>query len=177
MLFNIEGKRILITGSSGGIGYVLAEGLASAGASVILNGRSKEKVDTAVQSISNQGFRVNGFVFDITNSEEVEQNISDIENALGNIDVLVNNAGIQQRGALEEFSLEDWNKVLNVNLTGAFIVSKAVAKGMIERKGGKIINICSLQSNLARPYHSSLCCCKRRLKNAYTGNGYRMGKT
>jgi gluconate 5-dehydrogenase len=151
MLFNIAGRRILVTGSSGGIGYILAEGLAAAGASVILNGRTKQKVDTAIQSINNKGFKVNGFVFDITNATEVEQNITDIENSLGKIDVLVNNAGIQQRGALEEFSLDDWNKILNVNLTGAFIVSKAVAKGMIERKGGKIINICSLQSKLARP--------------------------
>jgi gluconate 5-dehydrogenase len=151
MLFNIAGKRILVTGSSGGIGYILAEGLAAAGASVILNGRTKQKVDTAIQSINNKGFKVNGFVFDITNATEVEQHITDIENSLGKIDVLVNNAGIQQRGALEEFSLDDWNKILNINLTGAFIVSKAVAKGMIENKGGKIINICSLQSKLARP--------------------------
>lgn len=151
MQFNIQGKKILITGSSGGIGYVLAEGLARAGASVILNGRTKEKVDSAIHSLTKQGFRITGFTFDITDACEVERNISEIENSIGNIDVLVNNAGIQKRGPLEEFSLEDWNSILNTNITGAFIVSKAVINGMIQRQKGKIINICSLQSELARP--------------------------
>jgi gluconate 5-dehydrogenase len=164
MMFSIEGKRILITGSSSGIGYVLAEGLAAAGALVILNGRTKEKVDSAIQSISNQGFKVNGFVFDIIDSAEVEHNIAKIENSLGKIDVLVNNAGIQQRGALEEFKLSDWNNILNINLTGAFIVSKEVVKGMIKRKSGKIINICSLQSKLARPSIAPYAAAKGGLK-------------
>ena len=150
MLFNIEGKRILITGSTGGIGYVLAEGLAKAGASVILNGRTQDKVDAAINSFSKQGFNVTGFAFDISNAIEVEHHITQIEIVHGKIDVLVNNAGIQHRGPLEDFNLEDWNNVLNINLTGAFIVSKAVVKSMIQRQSGKIINICSLQSELAR---------------------------
>lgn len=151
MLFNIEGKRILVTGSTGGIGYVLAEGLAKAGVSVILNGRTKEKVDAAIGKMKKSGFIASGSVFDITNDYEVNEAISQLEKTSGNIDVLVNNAGIQHRGPLENFNLEDWNKVLNTNLTGAFIVSKAVVKGMIHRQSGKIINICSLQSELARP--------------------------
>lgn len=150
MPFNIEGKRILITGSTGSIGFVLAEGLAKAGASVILNGRTLEKVDAAVHSFIKQGFKATGAAFDITNPAEVELQIKEIELNLGPIDVLVNNAGIQKRTLLEDFELEDWNKVINTDLTGAFIVSKAVVKGMIQRQSGKIINICSLQSELGR---------------------------
>jgi gluconate 5-dehydrogenase len=147
MLFNIEGKRILVTGSTGGIGYVLAEGLAKAGASVILNGRTKEKIDAAIDKLKKSGFSASGSVFDITKDLEVEKAVSQLEKSTGSIDILVNNAGIQHRGPLEDFNLEDWN----TNLTGAFIVSKAVVKGMIQRQSGKIINICSLQSELARP--------------------------
>jgi gluconate 5-dehydrogenase len=158
-LFNIKGKRVLITGSTGGIGYVLAEGLAKAGAELILNGRTREKTDEAVASFSNQGLNVSGYTFDITDSAEVERQIANIENDLGGIDVLVNNAGIQHRAPLEDFSLEDWNRIMNTNLTGAFLVSKAVVKSMIKRQSGKIINICSLQSELGRatitPYASA----------------------
>jgi gluconate 5-dehydrogenase len=151
MLFNIEGKRVLITGSTGGLGFTLAEGLAREGAFVILNGRTREKVDTALLQFEKKGLKVAGSVFDITDSAEVESQISIIEKSAGAIDILVNNAGIQKRGPLEEFSLDDWNNILKVDLTGAFIVSKAVVKGMINRNHGKIINICSLQSELARP--------------------------
>ena len=151
MLFNIEGKRILITGSTSGIGNVLAEGLAQAGAFVILNGRTEKNVDQAVKSFLARGYKTSGAAFDITKAEEVELRIAELESDLGTIDVLVNNAGIQHRAPLEEFKLEDWNKVINTNLTGAFIVSQAVIKLMITRRSGKIINICSLQSELARP--------------------------
>jgi gluconate 5-dehydrogenase len=151
MLFDIEGKRILVTGSTSGIGYILAEGLAKAGATLVLNGRTQKKVDAAVHSFQRQGLTATGYSFDITKAGEVESQIAEIEKNLGSIDVLVNNAGIQHRAPLEEFNLEDWNKVINTNLTGAFIVSKAVIRGMIERQSGKIINICSLQSELARP--------------------------
>ncbi len=151
MLFNIEGKRILITGSTSGIGNVLAEGLAQAGAFVILNGRTEKNVDQAVKSFLARGYKTSGAAFDITKAEEVELRIAELESDLGTIDVLVNNAGIQHRAPLEEFKLEDWNKVINTNLTGAFIVSQVVIKLMITRRSGKIINICSLQSELARP--------------------------
>ena len=151
MLFNIEGKRILITGSTSGIGNVLAEGLAKAGAFVILNGRTQKNVDQAVASFLERGFKTLGVAFDITNASEVELRIAELEKDSGPIDVLVNNAGIQHREPLEQFKLGDWNKVINTNLTGAFIVSQQVIKGMITRRCGKIINICSLQSELARP--------------------------
>jgi gluconate 5-dehydrogenase len=150
-LFDIKGKTILVTGSTGGIGHVLADGLANAGATVILNSRTQEKVDDAVLSFKKQGLSVHGYAFDICNEAEVERQISSIEKNLGPIDVLVNNAGIQHRAPLEDFKLEDWNKVINTNLTGAFIVSNAVVRAMILRQNGKIINICSLQSELGRP--------------------------
>ena len=149
-LFDIKGKRVLITGSTSGLGYMLAEGLAKAGAELILNGRTPEKVDEAVETFVKQGFKATGYVFDITDSGEVENQIAAIEKKLGQIDILVNNAGIQHRAPLEDFPAEEWNRIMNTNLTGAFIVSKAVVKSMIKRKSGKIINICSLQSELGR---------------------------
>ncbi len=164
MLFNIQGKKILITGSTRGLGYVLAEGLAKEGASVIINGRSQEKVDAAAGSLIKRGLKVSGSAFDITNAGEVEQQINEIEKKLGPIDVLVNNAGVQHRAPLEEFRLEDWNNVLNTNLTGAFIVSREAVKGMIKRKSGKIINICSLQSELGRPTIAPYAAAKGGLK-------------
>ncbi len=138
---------------------MLALGLAKVGATVILNGRTAEKVETAVKSIRDLGLTACGYAFDISLTGEVERGIQDIEQDLGTIDVLVNNAGIQHRAPLEEFKLEDWNRILDTNLTGAFVVSKDVVKGMIERQSGKIINICSLQSELGRqsiaPYAAS----------------------
>ena len=159
MLFEIKDKKILVTGSTGGIGYVMALGLAKAGASVILNGRTAEKVEMAVKSFHDLGLSASGYAFDISLAGEVEVGIQQIEQDLGTIDVLVNNAGIQHRAPLEEFKLEDWDRVIHTNLTGAFVVSKAVVKGMIARQSGKIINICSLQSELGRqsiaPYAAS----------------------
>lgn len=158
-LFEIKGKRVLVTGSTAGIGYVLAEGLAEAGAKLILNGRNHENVEAAIASFAKKGFQATGYTFDITDADDVEQKIAEIEKEVGGIDVLVNNAGIQHREPLEEFSLENWNRIMNTNLTGAFIVSKEVVKGMITRQSGKIINICSLQSELGRasitPYATS----------------------
>ena len=158
-LFNIESKRVLVTGSTSGLGYVLAEGLAKAGACVIINGRNPEKVTDSVNALKNKGYQAFGVIFDITNEADVNNGIAEFEKNHGHIEILVNNAGIQHRAPLEDFRLEDWNKVINTNLTGAFIVSKAVVKGMIERQNGKIINICSLQSELGRasitPYASA----------------------
>jgi len=164
MLFNIEGKRILITGSTGGIGYILAQGIAKAGATVIINGRTQEKIDAAIRSFNDMGLKAKGSVFDITNEAEVEKAIAQIEKEEGSIDVLVNNAGIQHRAPLEEFKLDNWNNILNTNVTGAFVVSKSVVKGMIQRKSGKIINICSLQSELARPSIAPYATAKGALK-------------
>ncbi len=164
-LFDLSGKRALVTGSSQGIGLSLAEGLATAGASVVLNGRSVDKVDAAVASIDG----ASGYAFDITDSEAVADSIAAIERDRGPIDILINNAGIQRRRPLEEFPLDDWRELMRTNVDGMFIVSQAVARMMIPRGRGKIINIASLQSEAARysiaPYTAS----KGAVKNLTKG--------
>lgn len=164
-LFDLSGKRALVTGSSQGIGLSLAEGLATAGASVVLNGRSVDKVDAAVASIDG----ASGYAFDITDSEAVADSIAAIERDRGPIDILINNAGIQRRRPLEEFPLNDWRELMRTNVEGMFIVSQAVARMMIPRGRGKIINIASLQSEAARysiaPYTAS----KGAVKNLTKG--------
>ena len=149
-LFKLNGRRALITGSSQGIGIVLAEGLAAAGATVILNGRSDEKVKKAVGDFRAKGYDAHGYAFDITKKSETDPAIDRIEKEVGPIDILVNNAGIQRRSPLHEASDELWQEVLNTNLTGVFTVSRKVAQGMIARKKGKIINTCSLMCELGR---------------------------
>lgn len=158
-IFNVQNRIALITGSSRGLGLYLAEGLASFGVKVVLNGRDTDALGKAVVKLKSKGYNASGYAFDITNQEEVNKSIKCIEKDIGQIDILINNAGVQIRNKLEEFSLDDWNKVLNINLTGAFIVTREVVRGMIERRKGKIINICSLQSELGRqtiaPYAAS----------------------
>ncbi len=164
-LFDLTGKRALITGSSQGIGLSLAMGLAAAGAKVVLNGRSKDKLDKAVSTIEGAV----GYVFDIADQEAVQAAVGKIEQAEGPIDILINNAGIQRRQPLEEFPLETWHELMRTNVDGVFIVSQAVAKHMITRNQGKIINIASLQSEAARysiaPYTAS----KGAVKNLTKG--------
>jgi gluconate 5-dehydrogenase len=158
-LFDLGGKIGLITGSSRGLGLVMAKGLAQAGATVVLNGRNEERLLKAVASLQSEGLRASGYAFDVNRKEQVTEQISLIEKKFGQIDILVNNAGIQIRGPLEEFKEENFRQLLDVNLTGVFLVSQAVARGMIRRKTGKIINICSLQSEVGRqtiaPYAAS----------------------
>jgi gluconate 5-dehydrogenase len=158
-LFRLEGKIALVTGSSQGIGLVLARGLARAGARVIMNGRNNQKLEAAVTRLENEDLQVHGYAFDVSDSEQIEGNIERIEEEVGPIEILINNAGIQRRGTLEEYSEKDWVDLLNTNLTAVFLVSRQVAKGMIARKSGKIINILSLQSEMARatiaPYSAS----------------------
>lgn len=150
-IFNIEGKVALVTGSTGALGNTFARGLAEHGATVILNGRKKEKLDQKVQELRGDGLKAFGYVFDITKSDMVGSAIEEIEKEVGPIDILVNNAGINLRAPLEDFKEEDWNAVIGINLTGAYVVAKAVVKSMINRKSGKIINIGSVQSELGRP--------------------------
>jgi len=158
-LFNLEGKSALITGSSGGLGKVLAEGLARNRVRVIINGRNPDKVQQVVREFSLKGYAVSGSAFDVTSSTEINIAVQKIIAETGVPDILVNNAGINPRYPLEDFPEEEWDAVVNTNLKSAFLVSKAFAKGMIKRKSGKIINICSLQSELGRksiaPYAAS----------------------
>jgi gluconate 5-dehydrogenase len=150
-IFSLKGKRALVTGSSQGIGLALAEGLARAGARIILNGRDLKRLETAKRELDAKGIKSSGANFDVTSEEEVGIAIDWIEREQGPIDILINNAGMQFRAQLEEFPLEKWRELMRVNVESAFIVSKAVAKGMIARKQGKIINISSVQSELGRP--------------------------
>jgi len=150
-LFDIKNKIALVTGSTGALGFTFARGLAAHGATVVLNGRNRERLDQKVQSLQKEGFHVHGSLFDVTYSGEVNRSIEKIEKEVGPIDILVNNAGITLRAPLEEFNDEDWKNVIETNLTGPYLVAKAVARKMIGRRKGKIINIGSVQSELARP--------------------------
>ena len=150
-LFDLTGKIALVTGSSQGLGYTIARGLGQAGATLILNGRNAERLNAAVAALSHEGLKVTGAVFDVADPAQVREKIPALEREVGPIHILVNNAGIQRRAPLETVDEAVWQEVLNTNLTAVFLVSKAVVQGMIARKAGKIINICSLMSEMARP--------------------------
>jgi gluconate 5-dehydrogenase len=159
-LFDVSKKRVFITGSSRGIGLMLAKGFVEYGASVILNSRNQADVDRQVEALRKSGASAYGYAFDISDSKAVEENIARIETEAGSIDVLINNAGIHRRAPLAEMTEDDWNTVLHVNLTAAFLVSKAVVQGMIQRKQGKIINISSLNAEGSRPTIGNYCASK-----------------
>lgn len=158
-LFDLTGKRALITGSARGIGNLLAGGLAEYGAHVLINDRRQEKADAAAQALRDKGYCAGGVAFDVTKSAEVSAAIAHIENDIGPIDILINNAGIQRRHPFTEFPEQEWDEVIDVNQKGVFIVSQQVAKYMMARRAGKIINIGSMQSELGRktitPYAAS----------------------
>ena len=148
--FQLTGKRALITGSSAGIGLALARALGQAGAQVVLNGRSADKVATAAAQLRAEGLSVGEAVFDVTDASAVRAAVDEIE-AQGAIDILVNNAGMQIRGPLHEYDDADWRKIMSTNLDSVYFVGKTVAQKMIPRGQGRIINICSVQSELGRP--------------------------
>ncbi|MEN8204325.1 MAG: SDR family oxidoreductase [Bacteroidota bacterium] len=150
-LFNVQGKVALVTGSTGALGNSFARGLAQHGVKVILNGRNDVKLREKVKELVDEGYSASGYVFDVTNSEEVNSAISQMEEDIGPLDILVNNAGINIRAPLEDLEDKDWDQVIGVNLTGPYIVAKAVVQSMIKRKTGKIINIGSVQNELGRP--------------------------
>ncbi|MDO9144746.1 SDR family oxidoreductase [Rhodoferax sp.] len=149
--FQLTGRRALITGSSGGIGLALARALGQAGAHVILNGRNPDKLALAAQTLQAEGLTVSAQAFDVTDAGVVSQAVDAIEGSIGAIDILVNNAGMQIRNPLHEFADDDWHTLMKTNLDSVYYVGKTVAKKMIPRGQGKIINICSVQSELGRP--------------------------
>ncbi|MGV3491084.1 MAG: glucose 1-dehydrogenase [Devosia sp.] len=157
--FSLKGKRALVTGSSRGIGFGIAEALAGAGAEIIINSRNPEALGEAATRLAETGAVVKALAFDVTSEDSVDDAISHAETEIGPIDILVNNAGMQHRQPLEDWALDKFHQVMDTNLTSAFLVSRAVARGMIARKSGKIINICSVLSNFARssvvPYAAS----------------------
>ena len=150
-LFDLTGRLALVTGSSQGIGYALARGLSEAGAHVILNGRDTSKLAQAAQSLRDQGATVSELPFDASDHAAVKQAIDDFEANTGAIDILVNNAGMQHRSELENFPAEMFDQLLRTNISTVFNVGQAVARHMITRGAGKIINIASVQTLLARP--------------------------
>jgi gluconate 5-dehydrogenase len=151
-LFDVAGRVALVTGSSRGIGRSLGDGLAAHGATVIVHGRNADAVAATAAEISRaHGVEVGESTFDVTNPGEVTSGIAEIVHRWGVPDILVNNAGIQRRAPITEFSVKDWDDIVATNLTSAFLVGQAVARGMVERGSGKIINIGSVQSQLGRP--------------------------
>lgn len=158
--FSLAGRRALVTGSSQGIGLALAEALARAGAQVIVNGRDAARVEGAVARLRAAGLVADPLACDVAD----EGALLDAAPQLGGINILVNNTGIHRRGPLESMPLADWEAVLRTNLTSAFLVARAVAPGMIARRAGKIINICSLMSELARPTTGNYAAAKGGLK-------------
>jgi gluconate 5-dehydrogenase len=175
-LFKLDGRRALITGSSGGIGLALAEGLAKAGAKVVLNGRNAERVASAAGPLRAKGLDVAEMAFDVTDSKAVEAAVARIEAEQGPIDILINNAGIQRRMSLEDFPDETWSELMRTNLDSVFYVAKAVARRMIPRKKGSMINICSVQSELGRPTIAPYTASKGAVKMLTKGMAIDWGK-
>jgi len=149
--FRLDGRLALVTGSSAGIGLALARGLAQAGARVVLNGRDAHKLKAAAATLRSEGQDVFERVFDVTDADAVKAQIEGIERDIGPLHILINNAGIQRRAPLHEFDHQDWHALMQTNLDSVFFVGQAVAQHMITRKQGRIINICSVQSELGRP--------------------------
>ena len=162
-LFNLKGKRALITGGTHGLGMAMAKGLGHAGASLIINGHSRDRLDRAIASYQGEGLQATGYLFDVTKEEEVRRSVEEIEKE-GPIDILVNNAAIIKRVPAAEMKPSDFREVLEVNLVAPFIVAQSVVGHMIRRKAGKIINICSMMSELGRNTVSAYASAKGGLK-------------
>lgn len=175
-LFDLTGKVALVTGSSRGLGCTIAEGLGRAGATVILNGVNVERLEQSVTVLRQAGVKAHGAAFDVTDRAQIQAQISRVEAETGPVDILFNNAGIQIRKPLEAFEEADWRRLFDVNLTGALLVAQAVVPGMIARRAGKIINICSVQSELARPSIAPYAASKGGLKMLTKGMATDWGK-
>jgi gluconate 5-dehydrogenase len=168
-LFSLDGRLALVTGSARGIGLALAKGLAGHGAAVVVNARSAGDVRRAAAEISADGHTAHQAVFDVTDAATVVAEIERIETEIGAIDILINNAGIQYRSPLEDFPDDKFQQLLQVNVAGVFNVGKAVARRMIPRGRGKIINIASVQAELARPTIAPYTATKGAVRNLTRG--------
>jgi gluconate 5-dehydrogenase len=163
-LFNLTGKNALVTGGTHGLGMAIATGLAEAGATIVINDVFAEKLQTAKEEYARNGINVHVYQLDVTDEKAVDEMVPLIEKEVGPIDILVNNAGIIKRIPILEMKAEEFRQVLDVDLTGPFIMSKAVARGMVKRGYGKIINMCSMMSELGRDTVSAYASAKGGLK-------------
>lgn len=162
--FSLEGRTALVTGAVYGIGFAIAKALAGAGATIVFNDRTREAVNRGLAAYKSEGIEAHGYVFDVTDEDAVAEAVRTIESGVAPIDILVNNAGIIKRVPMTEMKASDFRQVIDVDLNAPFIVSKAVIPGMIERGGGKIINICSMMSELGRETVSAYAAAKGGLK-------------
>lgn len=163
-LFDLTGKRALVTGATHGLGMSMATGLAKAGAQIIINDLIQERLDTAIAEYAANGITAIGYLFDVTDEAAVKKYIDLIETEVGPIDILVNNAGIIKRTPVLDMEVADWELVLKVDLTGPFIMSKHIGKYMVQRGSGKIINMCSMMSEVGRETVSAYAAAKGGLK-------------
>lgn len=163
-LFSLKNKTALVTGGTHGLGMAMAKGLAQAGAQLIINDQSREKLDNAIQQYASSGIQAKGYLFDVTDDASVKSAIAKIESEVGPIDILINNAGIIKRCPMLEMEASDFRQVIDVDLIGPFIVSKYVGQFMVKRKAGKIINMCSMMSELGRNTVSAYAAAKGGLK-------------
>lgn len=162
--FRLDGKIALVTGASYGIGYAIASGFAKAGAKIVFNDINQDLVNRGLEAYKNDGIEAYGYVCDVTNEDQVNEMIAKIEAEVGVVDILVNNAGIIKRIPMVEMSAKDFRQVIDIDLNGPFIMSKAVIPSMIKKGHGKIINICSMMSELGRETVSAYAAAKGGLK-------------
>ena len=162
--YDLTGKVALVTGASYGIGFAIAKGLASAGATIVFNDRKEDLVEKGIEAYKEEGIKAYGYVCDVTDEDAVEELIKKIENEVGIVDILVNNAGIIKRIPMCEMKAAEFREVIDVDLNAPFIMSKAVIPGMIKKRHGKIINICSMMSELGRETVSAYAAAKGGLK-------------
>jgi gluconate 5-dehydrogenase len=162
--FRLDGRLALVTGSSTGIGLALARGLAQAGAPVVLNGRDRARLAAAATALRAEGHTVHESAFDATDPAAVEAAVASLEAQQGPIEILVNNAGITRRAPFTELKVEDWNAVMSTNVDGPFLVGQAVARRMVARRRGRIVNICSVMSEMGRPGTAAYTASKGALK-------------
>ena len=175
-LFDLTGRTALITGASKGIGYALAQALGAAGARVVINARDAAALGAACETLRGQGLQAECVAFDVTDADAVEAGVARVEADIGAIDILVNNAGMQHRGAFAEFPIDAWHKITTTNIDSVFLVGRAVAQRMITRKAGKIINVCSVQSELGRPGIAPYAATKGAVKMLTKGMAIDLGK-
>ena len=163
-MFSLKGKIALVTGASYGIGFAIAKAFAEAGATIVFNDIKKELVDKGLKAYEDEGIKAHGYVCDVTDEDAVNALVATVEKEVGVIDILVNNAGIIKRIPMHEMSAKEFRQVIDVDLNAPFIVSKAVIPSMMKKGGGKIINICSMMSELGRETVSAYAAAKGGLK-------------